>query len=260
MLGAITIDPRFNGPPGSGNGGYVCGRLADAIGATVATVRLRRPVPLDVPLRVQATAGGVELVGEDGGVVAIARHGAELPEVPALRPDAAALAAAQSRCISFNEHPLPRCFVCGPRRARGDGLRIFVGRLEDVEMNAPTLSSFAAPQGGAQCGPAGTEIWAAPWRPDATLAASDGRVGAEFLWAALDCPGAFVHTDGNQANLLLGELAAEVAARPGVDEACSVLAWSLGGDGRKRFSGTALFGSDGSLLARARATWVEVAF
>jgi len=235
MLGTITIDPRFNGPPGSGNGGYVCGRLAAAIGATQATVRLRRPAPLGVPLLVRAIDGGAQLATDDGDVVAIARRGAALPDMPALRPDAAALAAAQSRCVGFNDHPLPRCFVCGPRRARGDGLRIFVGRLENMD------------------------LWAAPWRPDATLAAADGRVGAEFLWAALDCPGAFVHADGNQTNMLLGELAVEVVARPSVDEACSVLAWSLGGEGRKRFSGTALIGDDGSMLARARATWIEIA-
>lgn len=29
---SVTIAPRFNGPPGSGNGGYVCGLMAERIG------------------------------------------------------------------------------------------------------------------------------------------------------------------------------------------------------------------------------------
>ena len=31
--------------------------------------------------------------------------------------------------VKPHEHPLPTCFVCGPARAKGDGLRIFAGPL-----------------------------------------------------------------------------------------------------------------------------------
>ena len=44
-----TIDPRFNGPPGSGNGGYTCGLVAGLLGGP-AEVTLRLPPPLGTPL------------------------------------------------------------------------------------------------------------------------------------------------------------------------------------------------------------------
>ncbi len=49
--GTMVIDKRFCGPPGSGNGGYVCGRLSQFIDAPAVTVRLLLPVPLDTELK-----------------------------------------------------------------------------------------------------------------------------------------------------------------------------------------------------------------
>ena len=54
---SIMIDKRYCGPPNSGNGGYVCGRLARHIPGG-AEVTLRAPPPLDKPLDVVATDGG----------------------------------------------------------------------------------------------------------------------------------------------------------------------------------------------------------
>ena len=62
------------------------------------------------------------------------------------------------------EHPFPACFVCGPDRAPGDGLRIFPGPLAD------------------------RPLWAAPWTPDPSVTDVGGRVRPEVVWAALDCP------------------------------------------------------------------------
>jgi hypothetical protein len=45
----LTIEGRFNGPEGSGNGGYTCGLLARELDGE-AEVTLRRPPPLDRPL------------------------------------------------------------------------------------------------------------------------------------------------------------------------------------------------------------------
>ena len=42
------IRKRFCGPPNSGNGGYVCGLLANALGEP-AQVTLHAPPPLDPP-------------------------------------------------------------------------------------------------------------------------------------------------------------------------------------------------------------------
>ena len=56
----FTIAARFNGPPGSGNGGYVCGRIARHIrGASAVT--LRAPPPLETPLRVTREGDRVAL-------------------------------------------------------------------------------------------------------------------------------------------------------------------------------------------------------
>ena len=58
---SITIDPRFCGPPNSGNGGFVCGLVAEHIGRS-AEVTLRAPPPLGRQLSIVAgTDGGAEL-------------------------------------------------------------------------------------------------------------------------------------------------------------------------------------------------------
>ena len=50
---AIRIENRYNGPPGSANGGYICGRMAEHAGTACVETRLMAPPPLDtdLPLR-----------------------------------------------------------------------------------------------------------------------------------------------------------------------------------------------------------------
>lgn len=230
----ITIDERFCGPPRSGNGGYVCGRVAAGLGDG-AVVRLKAPPPIGRPLRLETTAASARLFDGEA-IVAEAKRGAvELAVAPA--PTLAQAAQASTRYLGFEEHNFPTCFVCGPARAVGDGLRIFPGEL----------------------GIDGTARLAATWTPDASLVDETGRVRPEFVWAALDCPGAFTRYPLPEgAALVLGELAVEAPLRPRVGEPCLLTAWSLGDEGRRRHAGTALFDRDGRLLARARAVWVEV--
>ena len=57
----LTIPARFNGPPGSANGGYTCGRVAQLVGAEEVEVSLRKPPPLDQPLEVVRDGERVEL-------------------------------------------------------------------------------------------------------------------------------------------------------------------------------------------------------
>ena len=45
MSESIVIDPRYRGPPHSGNGGYVAGLLAARLGGS-GDASFRRPVPL----------------------------------------------------------------------------------------------------------------------------------------------------------------------------------------------------------------------
>ncbi len=241
----LTIDRRFNGPPDSGNGGYVCGRLAAhlLLAARVVRVRLRVPPPLERVMFVEVSAEGLLLrdPGPDGGTVAEARaldpaatagFTGDLPLVPGFT-DATA-AAREFR--GFHAHPYPGCFVCGPDRAAGNGLRLFAGPL-----------------------PGRADV-AAPWIPDASLAApgDPAHVAAEFVWAALDCPGGFAFPLPPDRAILLGELAVERFGEVHVGERCVVVGTELGADGRKHFVRTALFGEDGACRGVGRATWFEI--
>jgi hypothetical protein len=227
----LTVAPRFCGPPGAANGGYLAGLFAQHAPTTVR-VRLERPIPLGVALQVVARdAGRLELLHE-GQCVASAVPDQLALDVPRA-PDYLGAMEASRRYVGFSDHTFPGCFVCGPDRARGDGLRIFAGACTD-----------------------NPRIVAAPWVPDAGLGLADGKVRPEFMWAALDCPGYFAaRSDG--ANMLLGEFTAHVDRRVHVDEPCVIVGWQIASRGRKHEVGTALFDEDGELCARARATWIE---
>src|SRR6185436_11633128 len=154
IVETLTIDRRFRGPDQSGNGGYVCGRIARHVPG-IATVRLAIPPPLDTPLHVDVTDGvarlmaGTTLVGEGR------------PAQLDLEPTATE---SSKQYHGFKQHTFPQCFVCGPQRQPGDGLRIFAGPI------------------------AGREAVASPWLVDASLGTP---IPTDFLWAALDCPSGF---------------------------------------------------------------------
>ena len=57
MMAPSIIAPRFCGPPGSGNGGYVCGLIADRPSGQ-AEITLRAPPPLATPITVERRAEG----------------------------------------------------------------------------------------------------------------------------------------------------------------------------------------------------------
>jgi hypothetical protein len=225
----VTIGSRFCGPPRSGNGGYTCGLTATGLdGAVEAT--LRRPPPLERALHV--ARGEAWVLHERDIVVAEARPATLDLDVPDA-PSAERAEAMSLHYAGFASHPFPTCFVCGPDRAPGDGLRIFAG------------------------GDAGDGIVAAPWIPDETLAGPGGRVRPEFLWAALDCPGYFaVAAPGETA--VLGRMTAEVEPAVSVGEPCIVVAWAMGRSGRKLHAGTALFDADGECRGRSAQTWIVV--
>jgi UDP-2,3-diacylglucosamine pyrophosphatase LpxH len=63
-MATLSIDRRFCGPPGSGNGGYTAGRLAALIGDP-AEITLRRPPPLETEMRVERAGSRLLLVHGD---------------------------------------------------------------------------------------------------------------------------------------------------------------------------------------------------
>lgn len=229
----VEIAERFRGPPRSGNGGYVCGVIARRIVGSAA-VRLKAPPPLDKPLRLESSAEHARLIDGDSviGEARAAPLELQLPSPPSVEQAQAAARA----FTGFRNHAFPQCFVCGPERALHDGLRIFPGALP------------------------GSSIVAAPWTPDRSLADESGAISAEFLWAALDCPGAFaVMATTREVAVVLGELHASILGVVQPEEPCVVVGWPLDVQGRRRYAGTAIFNAAGRPIAYARATWIEIA-
>jgi len=120
----MTIPRRFRGPPNSGNGGYVCGMLARHI-TGAAEVALRAPPPLETGLSVVEVGVGLWELRQGTATIAIGR--AATLEMSRLERAtyAEAVEAEKHTPIKPHQHPLPMCFVCGPDRAPGDGLRLF---------------------------------------------------------------------------------------------------------------------------------------
>jgi hypothetical protein len=186
-------------------------------GGRDAAVTLRLPPPLETPLLVD---DGVVRDG-DRVVAEVADAGVDLdPPAPVTWEEA--VAARKPDVTS----PFPQCFVCG--HARGDD----------------ALHVHAGPVGG-------RDAVAAPWEVRAD------QVGREFVWAALDCPGAYATGVVGRGVVVLGRLAAHVERVPSAGERCVVMGWSLGADGRKHDAGTAVFDASGGLVGIGRAVWIE---
>lgn len=238
QLGTIKIARQFRGPPNSGNGGYSCGRLAAFIDGP-AEVTLRKPPPLNTEMQVVEEAGGTVSLFSDGVLVASAVRSV-MPPVELVAPSLEEAAAASGRTFDACMHKLPMCYVCGPDRAPGDGLRIFCGPLDPADRDW-----------------SGTV--AAPWMPEQYMAADDGRISAEYVWAALDCPTAFAcGSPEGFPTILLGRQAVTILERPTPGETCTIAARHTGRDGRKYRAEAALFSASAAPLAYCRTTWIEV--
>lgn len=232
QVDTIIIAKRFNGPPDSGNGGYVCGVLARYVDGPVE-VTLRSPPPLEKPLSVTREAEG-RIALRDGEALVAEAKPVSFALTPPSVPPAAAAHNAMAKYVGFHTHAFPYCFVCGPARKIGDGLRIFSGPL------------------------AGTNAVAAPWTPDKSLGDEHGVVRPEFLWSALDCPGYWASLEGGDPiPALLGRLTAAVTPGLRMGEECTVIGWPIAQQGRKRTVGTALFAGE-KLVGKGMAVWIEL--
>jgi hypothetical protein len=214
----MRLPARFAGPPGSANGGIACGRLAGYVGATVVEVTLRRPPPLDVDLRIDASRGSARMYN---GELLVAEA---VPSTVDLQPAAPVTVEQAAGTVYAGElaHPFPGCFVCGTDRKASAGM-------------------------GLRPGPVGDGRVATVWTP-----VDEDPV---LVWAALDCPGGW-SADLPGRPMVLGRMALESFGQvtPGAPHV--VVGWTTGTDGRKSFTGTALYDAAGVLLSLARSTWL----
>lgn len=226
----VVINPRYCGPPGMGNGGYVAGSLAAFIEGP-AEVMLKQPTPLATSMTVTGNGGEGVLLKLGEIVIAEARPVRFELDVPA-PPTLAEAQAAWGNHPGLSSHPVPGCFVCGPERP--DGLRICAGRLH------------------------GREDVATAWTPVPELADESGRVRPEFIWAVLDCPGGFALGGDTFIPVLLGKFALQITADVIAGEPHVISAWLIAREGRKYFTGTAIHSAEGELCACASAVWIAL--
>jgi hypothetical protein len=236
---SLTVPARYNGPPDSGNGGWTCGLVAEAAGSLEdvgVTVSLKAPPPLDVAMTLDEDDSGL-LLRDSDRTVALARPGRLLAtpdDEPGPAVDPAAASEAESRYLGLRAHPFPTCFVCGPDRAEGDGLRIFPGRLPDDRV-------------------------ASTWVPHTSVAGPDGIVGTPVTWAALDCVGGW-SSDLETRPMVLAAMTAELVGSPPQAGTAYVVAGRLvRTEGRKTWTVSGMYDEAGALVARAQHLWIAFA-
>jgi antitoxin (DNA-binding transcriptional repressor) of toxin-antitoxin stability system len=231
-MSTIRIERRFRGPPETGNGGYVAGLVAAALGGSSCTVTLKSPPPIDQELTLETDDRSASLFRGDEIVVTASREPVDIA-VP-VPPTLAEARDAEPRFTGHSHHIFPGCFVCGPDREANDGMRVFPGALHDKDRRV-----------------------AATWTPDESVAGEDGLVRPEFLWAALDCPGYFA-TEDKAGLALLGRMSAVIHRRVRAGEPLIVTGWPIDSEGRKHRVGSALHDAHGELVAAAQATWITL--
>ena len=229
----ITIDAKYNGPPDSGNGGYVSGLLAEALGLSQFEVFLKAPPPIDTPMMLTAHNQHYELKHGDRLIATISQFDVDL-QVPFFPTNEQAIKSA-NYYPGFERHVFPRCFVCGPDRDTCDGLRLYTGRQPN--------SNYVA----------------APFETFNELFDHQGKMYTRFISAALDCPGAYAITQiDHECALVLGNFQVSIEEEIAKSDQLIVVGWYLGTEGRKNYSGTAIIDDRGHIKAKARAVWIEI--
>jgi hypothetical protein len=235
----VIINKEFRGPPEYGNGGYVCGVVAQLIG-DAAEVTLRGPAPLEKLLKVQRLDEGGVVISDGDSIIAEGSPTTFDIDVPV--PVSFEEAAAASKFyLGFEDHRVPTCFVCSPQVPEESGLHIYPSPIRE------------------------RSIVATPWTPAARLGGPDGTVQSKFLWAVLDCPtgwALFAFTDffGSPSSdpPVSGRFSGKIIEPVEVGQRCVVIGWPLNIEGRKGFAGSAIFSSNGDLHAVVRATWIRL--
>ena len=244
MQVTVEVATQYQGPPQSGNGGYVSGLLASYLSPQQAAqgveVTLRAPTPLNVPISVEVESArmaayvGDVLIGE-----ALPRDlELRVPQPPTFAQALAAQAYSPAldptieNVVSGGTGFHPVCFCCGADVAVGQGLRVF----------AASVSGF--------------DGVAAAWCPDTAFADDAGLLPTEIIWAALDCPGQFAFLNKGIRTGLLGRITARLLRPVAATEQLVITGWCLDIEGKKHFAGTALFNQRGECCAYSKQVWI----
>ena len=248
----LIIPSRFRGPPSSGTGGYSAGAVSAYAGDEcpedharpwpTVSVSLLAPPPLEVPMTLAA--------GEDGGVVASYEGKPVLSarcthdtvaDVGPVAPEEAR--GAMATYAGLEGHPFPTCFSCGTGREPGDGLRIFPGRVGDLDGHARV---------------------AATWTPDPTVAedfhayaGEQPRASLPVTWAALDCVGGWAG-DLEERLMVLARMTARLDSLPVIGEEHVLVGMGRRNEGRKTWTSATMYDADGRVVGTAEHLWIAV--
>jgi hypothetical protein len=228
----VHVPGRFNGPPGSGNGGWSVALLGKHLGPEVE-VTLKRPIPIDRDIQVVANGSIATLVDGDLEIASARRAELDLDIPEAISFSQAAKA--RANFTGYKVHPFPDCFVCGTGRCCGEGMCLFTG-------------------------PYDTGMVASSWVPEAEFVTDEGVIAPELVCAALDCPGAWGLIDryGIEGPFVLGRMTYRLDKPIYAGERYVVQGWAQGREGRKAYCGTAVYDAEGNVCAAAGATWIEL--
>ncbi|MCP3935801.1 MAG: hypothetical protein GY708_10560 [Actinomycetia bacterium] len=235
-MATIIIDTHFQGPTGSGQGGWTSAQLAQEFDGP-ATIAIRAPIPLETEMWTERSDGKLDLMFASGDTPVVVLE-AETWEPHFPTTEAVSIAdAAQARThfpLLGEDHPVPYCFSCGLQH---DSMCVHAASLGDGR-------------------------FATDWTPPAWTDTGDGSVTEAAAWAALDCTAAwFACTEGEIRVAFTVQLAVEVLTPFIVGETYALVSWEGDGrhgwDGRKRTAASAAFNGDGECVAHSRSLWVS---
>ncbi|HQR79071.1 MAG TPA: hypothetical protein PLT68_02505 [Actinomycetota bacterium] len=219
----MRIPRHLNGPPDSGQGGYVAGSLSVRLPGDGADVWLRGLIPLETELTERLTGSHIELWDEDRLIAEADAADVVADPVPFVQLEQARLASQQFQGAVPSVYN--SCFSCGWERA--DGLRVYPGPVADG-------------------------LVACVWEPR-------GRIAEEWIWSALDCVSGWAWPMV-EVPLITGRLTGGILVDQPLDPVGPYVAVGaqIEQSGRKHISAAALFTAGGLRVAAIRGTWLSI--